>query len=158
RADGHAVGRRLVAQRGPVVHAVPGHVDRDGRADPGQAVDHAGVGQLLVDGPGGAGLGEHLEAGAGVAVAPGGGLDPEGGDAGEGGLVHGRTTSTRTPRWRTASTMSRGARTSVMTRVIASRSQNVANATRPHLVWSMRAITSRAAPTIARLAWASSSV
>ena len=54
--------------------------------------------------------------------------------------------------------MSAGASSSVTTAVSLSVGQKVANAVRPHFVWSTRATTSEAAPTIRRLICASSSV
>ncbi len=67
-------------------------------------------------------------------------------------------TRTVIPRAVTASIIDAGAASSVSTSSIWSVWQNVANAARSHLVWSTIAMTSRAAATIARLIWASSSV
>ena len=77
RADPDAAAGGVVAERGPVVDAVPRDVQRDGRAAAGQAMDERGVVDPLPDGAGGAGPGEDVEAGSGVPVAPGRGLDLE---------------------------------------------------------------------------------
>ena len=49
---------------------VPQHVDGDGRAAAGEAIDLAGVAEFFFDGRGGGGLVEFAEAGAGVGEAP----------------------------------------------------------------------------------------
>ena len=77
RADPDAPAGGVVAERGPVVDTVPGDVERDGRAAAGEAMDERGVVDPLPDGAGGTGPREDMEAGAGVPVAPGRGLDLE---------------------------------------------------------------------------------
>ena len=67
------------------------------------------------------------------------------------GSPSGEISTTSTPALRSAATMSAGASSSVKTPVSESVRQNVAEATRPHLVWSTTAKTSRAAATMARL-------
>ena len=62
------------------------------------------------------------------------------------------------PRLARARTIASGAASSVRTTLILSVGQNVAKAARSHFVWSTIAMTSRAAATIDRLIWASSSV
>src|SRR5205085_12331026 len=75
------------AERGPVVDAVPGHVDRDARAAARQLVDERGVRDPLPDGAGGARPRVDVEAGAGVPVAPGRRLELEPAQLGEDGVV-----------------------------------------------------------------------
>src|SRR5262249_31675082 len=53
RADPESALGCVLRQSGPVVDAVPGDVESDGRAAPGQAVDECGVVDPLPDGPGG---------------------------------------------------------------------------------------------------------
>jgi hypothetical protein len=72
--DPQAKVLRVPARCSPVAGAVPGDVDRDRRADPGQTVHLGRVLELLLQRARGAGPGEHPEAGAAVAVAPGGRL------------------------------------------------------------------------------------
>jgi hypothetical protein len=71
------------AQLAGVVDRVPGEVQRHGRSGPGQAVDLGGVVDALVHVARPAGLREHAEARAGVAVPPRGGLDRQPAQAGD---------------------------------------------------------------------------
>ena len=76
-ADADAEPLGVAAQLGPVVDAVPRHVDRDARADAGQLVDERRVGELLPDVPRRTRPRVDVEARARVAVAPRGRLDLE---------------------------------------------------------------------------------
>jgi hypothetical protein len=87
RADPDAALAGVVAERGPVVDAVPRDVQRHRRARAGEAVDERGVVDPLVDGAGRAGPGVDVEAGSGVPVAPRRRLDLEGGQTLEGGVL-----------------------------------------------------------------------
>ena len=73
--DANAPIIRFLLQPIEVVHLVPGDVQGHRRAHPGHLVHLGGVGQPLVHVAGGPGLFEDAEAGAGVAVSPGGRLD-----------------------------------------------------------------------------------
>ena len=88
-AEGDAVVLGVRAQGGVVVDPVPRDVQRHRGGQPGEPVHGGRVGDLLLDGPRGAGRAEHLEPGPGVAVGPGGHLDGQllepSGDVGEGG-------------------------------------------------------------------------
>ena len=90
RADADALLLRVLAERAVVVRRVPGDVQRDRGAAAGQAVDERRVREPLVHGARGARPGVDVETRAGVAVAPGGGLDLESPEALENlALVHG---------------------------------------------------------------------
>ena len=81
------------------------------------------------------------------------------GSAAVAGVAVGPISRTSMPRASSASTIAvRGAARRSGRRSIWSVGQNVANAARSHFVWSTIAMTSRAAATIERLIWASSSV
>ncbi len=58
--DAQALGKSL--QLGPVVHTVPGNVQRDARGDAAEFVDDGGVGDLFIDGRSCAWIAEGLEA------------------------------------------------------------------------------------------------
>ncbi len=73
-ADPQAEIRRMLPQRTVVVDLVPGDVNGDGGRDPGQLMDLRRVLELLERVPRHAWLRKDFEAGAGVAVAPGGRL------------------------------------------------------------------------------------
>ena len=49
RANFQPVAGGKLAERIPIVDAVPRNMDRDRRADPGEAVHHPGVGELFLD-------------------------------------------------------------------------------------------------------------
>ena len=77
RADLQPARLDVLAQRAVVVDLVPREVQRDRAGGAGQALDLGGVVDPLEDVARAAGLGEGPEARAGVAVAPGRGLDHE---------------------------------------------------------------------------------
>ncbi len=70
RAEAQAEVGGVGAELGEVVDLVPRDVEGDARGEPGDGVDLGGVGQLLERVTGHAGLGEHLEPGARVAIGP----------------------------------------------------------------------------------------
>ena len=75
RPDAHSAVGGVLRQGGPVVHPVPRNVQGDRGRGAAEAVDVGGIVQFLIHGARRAGPREHLEPGAAVAVAPGGGLD-----------------------------------------------------------------------------------
>ena len=76
-ADAQARCLDVAGQLAHVVDRVPGEVQRDRACRPRQAVHLGGIVDALEHGARAAGLREDTEAGAGVAVAPGGRLDDE---------------------------------------------------------------------------------
>ena len=78
-ADPHSVLLRHLGGIGRInTHGeIPLHMHGNGRAAAGVFVNRPGVGEFLFDGTGRSGLKEFTEAGAGIAIAPGGGFDLE---------------------------------------------------------------------------------